>query len=174
DAAFLRAVASPSRGVGGTTLAKLAELAQHAHLPLARAAESIALLKQLPARSGNALQEFTGIVRGLRADAARLPPAELVRRLNERSGLLGQLRAQCKDEAPSQPLRRNVDELPDWFDGGRNAGPGELAGALALLSHADKGDAANQVRLMSLHAAKGLEFRVVFIVGLEDGNLPHE
>ncbi len=174
DAAFLRAVASPSRGVGGTTLAKLAELAQHAHLPLARAADSIALLKQLPARAGNALQEFSGIVRGLRADAARLPPAELVRRLNERSGLLGMLRAQCKDEAQFQARRRNLDELADWFDGGRNAGPGELAAALALLSHADKGDAGNQVRLMSLHAAKGLEFRFVFIVGVEDGNLPHE
>jgi ATP-dependent DNA helicase Rep len=174
DAAFLRAVASPSRGVGGTTLAKLAGLAQHAHLPLARAAESIGLLKQLPARSGNALQEFAGIVRGLRTDAARLPPAELVRKLNERSGLLAMLRAQCKDEAQFQARRRNLDELADWFDGGRNAGPGDLAAALALLSHADKGDAGNQVRLMSLHAAKGLEFRYVFIVGVEDGNLPHE
>ncbi len=174
DAAFLRAVSSPSRGVGGTTLAKLAGLAQHAHLPLARAAESIALLKQLPARSGNALQEFAGIVRALRADAAKLAPAELVRRLNERSGLLAMLRAQCKDEAQFQARRRNLDELADWFDGGRNAGPGDLAAALALLSHADKGDAGNQVRLMSLHAAKGLEFRYVFIVGVEDGNLPHE
>ncbi|MDG6348603.1 UvrD-helicase domain-containing protein [Luteimonas sp. 8-5] len=174
DAAFLRAVASPPRGVGGTTLAKLAELAQHAHMPLGRAAESIALLKQLPARSGNALQEFTGIVRGLRAEAAKLAPAELVRKLNERSGLLAMLRAQCKDEAQFQARRRNLDELADWFDGGRNAGPGDLAAALALLSHADKGDAGNQVRLMSLHAAKGLEFRYVFIVGVEDGNLPHE
>ena len=50
----------------------------------------------------------------------------------------------------------------------------ELAAALALLSHADKGDAGNQVRLMSMHASKGLEFRFVFIVGVEDGNLPHE
>jgi ATP-dependent DNA helicase Rep len=174
DAAFLRAVTSPSRGVGGTTLAKLAELAQHAHLPLSRAADSIALLKQLPARSGNALQEFAGIVRGLRADAAKLAPAELVRKLNERSGLLAMLRAQCKDEAQFQARRRNLDELADWFDGGRNASPGDLAAALALLSHADKGDAGNQVRLMSLHAAKGLEFRYVFIVGVEDGNLPHE
>jgi ATP-dependent DNA helicase Rep len=170
-------VSSPSRGVGGTTLAKLAELAQHAHLPLARAAESIGLLKQLPARSGNALQEFAGIVRGLRDDATRLAPAELVRKLNERSGLLAALRAQCKDEAQFQARRRNLDELADWFDdgpGGRNAGPGELAAALALLSHADKGDAGNQVRLMSLHAAKGLEFRYVFIIGVEDGNLPHD
>ena len=51
---------------------------------------------------------------------------------------------------------------------------GELAAALALLSHADKGDAGNQVRMMTLHSAKGLEFRFVFIIGVEDGNLPHE
>ena len=70
--------------------------------------------------------------------------------------------------------RRNLDELADWFDGPKTSGPGELAAALALLSHADKGEAGNQVRLMSMHAAKGLEFRFVFIVGVEDGNLPHE
>ena len=174
DAAFLRAVAAPNRGVGANSLAKLAELAAHAHLPLARAAESMAVAKQLPARAANALQGFTDIVRGLRGDARTLPPAELVRRLNERSGLLAALRALCKDEAQFQARRRNLDELADWFDGPRTSGPGELAAALALLSHADKGDAGNQVRLMSMHAAKGLEFRFVFIVGVEDGNLPHE
>ena len=179
DAAFLRAVQSPKREVGATTLAKLAELAQHTHLSLARAAESVGLLKQLPPRSANALGGFVDIVRGLRSDAMKLPPAELVRRLNERSGLLQMLRAQCKDEATFQRRRTNLDELADWFDGGRGnqsraSGPGELAAALALLSHADKGDAGNQVRLMSLHAAKGLEFRYVFIVGVEDGVLPHE
>jgi len=174
DAAFLRAVTSPKREVGGTTLAKLAELSQHAHQPLSRAAESVGLLKQLPARAANALGGFADIVRSLRSDAARLPPAELVRKLNERSGLLAALRAQCKDEASFQVRRRNLDELADWFDGPKTSGPGELAASLALLSHADKGDAGNQVRLMSLHGAKGLEFRYVFIVGVEDGNLPHE
>src|SRR5207342_3600467 len=99
DAAFLRAVQSPKREVGATTLAKLAELAQHAHLTLSRAAQSVGLLKQLPARSANALQGFGDLLAGLRSDAARLPPAELVRKLNERSGLLAMVRAQCKDEA---------------------------------------------------------------------------
>ncbi len=174
DAAFLRAVQSPKREVGATTLAKLAELAQHAHLPLARAAESMHVIKQLAPRAGNALSGFSDILHGLRRDAAQLPPAELVRKLNERSGLLQMLRAQCKDEATFQNRRRNLDELADWFDGPRNAGPGDLAAALALLSHADKGDAGNQVRLMSLHGAKGLEFRYVFIVGVADGTLPHE
>ena len=174
DAAFLRAVASPQRGVGATTLARLAELAAQAHLPLSRAAESMAIGKQLPARAANALQGFSDIVRGLRGDAHHLPPAQLVRQLNERSGLLAALRALCKNEAQFQARRRNLDELADWFDGPKTSGPGELAAALALLSHADKGEAGNQVRLMSLHAAKGLEFRFVFIVGVEDGNLPHE
>ena len=174
DAAFLRAVQAPNRGVGATTLQRLGELAGHAHLPLSRAAESIALSKQLPARAATALQGFADIVRALRMDARTLAPAELVRKLNERSGLLAALRATCKDEAQFQARRRNLDELADWFDGPKTSGPGELAAALALLSHADKGDAGNQVRLMSMHAAKGLEFRFVFIVGVEDGNLPHE
>ncbi len=174
DAAFLRAVQSPNRGVGATSLQRLGELAASAHLPLSRAAESMAVAKQLPARAANALQGFADIVRVLRIDAKTLPPAELVRKLNERSGLLAALRALCKDEAQFQARRRNLDELADWFDGPKTSGPGELAAALALLSHADKGDAGNQVRLMSMHAAKGLEFRYVFIVGVEDGNLPHE
>ena len=179
DAAFLRAVQSPRREVGATTLAKLAELAQHAHLPLSRAAESIGLLKQLPARSANALSGFVDIVRRLRSESSRLPPAEVVRQLNERSGLLAALRTQCKSDAMFAIRRGNLDELADWFDASkrveaRGAGPGELVASLALLSHADKGDAGNQVRLMSLHGAKGLEFRYVFIVGVDDKTLPHE
>ena len=174
DAAFLRAVQSPNRGVGAGTLAKLGELAAHAHVPLARAAESITLAKQLPARAANALQGFASLLHGLRNDARTLPPTELVRKLNERSGLLAALQASCKDEAQFKLRRRNLDELADWFDGPKTSGPGELAAALALLSHADKGDVGNQVRLMSMHASKGLEFRFVFIVGVEDGNLPHE
>lgn len=175
DAAFLRAVQSPKREVGATTLAKLAELARHAGLPLSRAAESVGLLKQLQPRAANALSGFADIVRGLRSEAQRLTPAELVRQLNERSGLLAALRAQCRNDEMFRIRRGNLDELADWFDGARGgAGPGELAASLALLSHADKGEPGNQVRLMSLHAAKGLEFRYVFIVGMEDGTLPHE
>ena len=179
DAAFLRAVQSPSRGVGATSLAKLAEMARHASLPLSRAAESMSLLKQLQPRTANALGAFTDIVRGLRSDATHLPPQELVRKLSEKSGLIAALREQCKSEELFRIRRGNLDELADWFEGAggngaRPAGPGELAAQLALLSHADKGDPGNQVRLMSLHAAKGLEFRYVFIVGMAEGTLPHE
>ena len=70
----------------------------------------------------------------------------------------------------------NLRELIDWFramgrDGGRT---GDIAQQLALLSHADRDDPGNALRMMTLHSAKGLEFRFVFIVGCEDGTLPHE
>ena len=175
DAAFLRAVQSPKREVGTTTLAKLAELAHQAGLPLSRTAESVGLLKQLQPRAANALSGFADIVKGLRHESRTLTPAELVKQLNERSGLLAALRVQCKNDQIFQLRRGNLDELANWFDGARGgAGPGELAASLALLSHADKGEPGNQVRLMSMHAAKGLEFRYVFIIGMEDGTLPHE
>ena len=175
DAAFLRAVQSPKREVGATSLAKLAEMAQHAHMPMSRAAESMGALKALPARAANGLSAFNDILRDLRHHADELPPAELVKRLSERSGLLAELRAQCKDDASFARRRANLDELADWFEGGpRGSSAGDLAAQLALLSRNDKDDGGNQVRLMSLHAAKGLEFRYVFIIGCEDGTLPHE
>ena len=174
DSAFLRAVQSPARGVGQTSLARLAELARGADMPMSRAIESMGLLKQLPPRAANALSEFADIVRGLRADAGHMAPGDLVRALNERSGLVAMLKAQCKTDTLFNIRRGNLDELADWFEGARGAGPGELASQLALLSHSDKSDPGNQVRLMSMHAAKGLEFRYVFIVGMDDNTLPHE
>jgi len=173
DAAFLRAVQSPSRGVGAATLAKLAELSRHAHLPLSRAAESIALLKQVSPRAASALSGFSGLIDSLRRDAQRLSAADLVRQLVERSGLIAALRAECKNDAAFALRRGNLDELAQWFDSAGNAAPGELAAQLALLTHADTDAPGNQVRLMSLHAAKGLEFDYVFIIGMDDDTLPH-
>ncbi|MEO5596664.1 MAG: UvrD-helicase domain-containing protein [Lysobacteraceae bacterium] len=173
DAAFLRAIAAPRREVGSTSLARLAELAQHAHLSLARASLQPTLLQQLPARAAAGLGEFNAILQRLQRDAERESPAALCRNTAESSGLLAMLRRECKDEASFVRRKAHLDELAGWFDDGAS-GNGALAAQLALLSHADRGEPGNAVRLMSLHAAKGLEFRYVFIVGCEDGTLPHE
>ena len=175
DAAFLRAVQSPKREVGATSLARLAELAASKHLPMSRAAQSMGALQQLPPRAANGLGAFNDAIADLRAHATQLSAADLVRRLAEKSGLLADLRSQCKDEASFQRRKANLDELAEWFEGGpRGSSAGDLAAQLARLSRNDKDDGGNQVRLMSLHAAKGLEFGCVFIVGCEDGTLPHE
>src|SRR5688572_28520488 len=102
DAAFLRAVQAPKREVGATTLAKLAELAHGAHMPMSRAAESVGVLKLLVPRAAIVLDAFAGIDRGLRADSNRISPAELVWVLGEKSGMLASIRTQCKDEASFQ------------------------------------------------------------------------
>ncbi len=175
DTAFMRAVQAPKREVGAGTLAKLAELAADKDMPMAHAAEALGALAQLPPRAANNLSRFTDIVRDLRAQMKGLSSGDLVRRLAKESGLLAELRQQSKDEAGYQRRAGNLEELAQWFENGpRGASAGDMAAQLALLSRNDKDDGGNQVRMMTMHASKGLEFPYVFIVGCEDGVLPHQ
>jgi len=175
DTAFMRAVQSPKREVGAGTLAKLAELASEKDLPMAHAAEAIGALAQLPPRAANGLSRFTDILRDLRAEMPKLSSGDLVRRLVKDSGLVSELRGACKEESVYQRRLANLEELAQWFEGGpRGASTADMAAQLALLSRNDKDDGGNQVRMMTLHASKGLEFPYVFIVGCEDGVLPHQ
>lgn len=175
DTAFMRAVQSPKRDVGAGTLARLAELAQEKDIPMAQAAESIGALQQLPPRAANSLARFTDILRDLRAQMRQVSSGDMIRKVAKESGLLSELRQQAKEEASYQRRANNIEELAQWFEGGpRGATAADLAGQLALLSRSDKEEGGNQVRMMTLHASKGLEFPYVFIVGCEDGVLPHQ
>lgn len=175
DTAFMRAVQSPKRDVGAGTLARLAELAQEKDMPMAHAAESIGALQQLPPRAANSLARFTDILRDLRAQMRQVSSGDMIRKVAKESGLLSELRQQAKEEASYQRRANNIEELAQWFEGGpRGATAADLAGQLALLSRSDKDEGGNQVRMMTMHASKGLEFPYVFIVGCEDGVLPHQ
>ena len=128
-------------------------------------------------RTANALDGFMRLMAGLRRAAAVMSPGDLCRKLVEESGQLAAIRAECKDEAMFDRRRGNVEELAEWFNAagkGGKGGPGELVAQLALLTASDRDSPGNAVRLMTLHASKGLEFDFVFIVGVEDGLLPHE
>jgi len=175
DTAFMRAVQSPKRDVGAGTLARLAELAQEKDMPMAQAAEAIGALQQLPPRAANSLARFTDILRDLRAQMRQVSSGDMIRKVAKESGLLSELRQQAKEEASYQRRANNLEELAQWFEGGpRGATAADLAGQLALLSRSDKDEGGNQVRMMTMHASKGLEFPYVFIVGCEDGVLPHQ
>lgn len=175
DTAFMRAVQSPKRDVGAGTLARLAELAQEKDMQMAQAAEAIGALQQLPPRAANNLARFTDILRDLRAQMRQISSGDMIRKVAKESGLLSELRQQAKEEASYQRRANNIEELAQWFEGGpRGATAADLAGQLALLSRSDKDEGGNQVRMMTMHASKGLEFPYVFIVGCEDGVLPHQ
>jgi ATP-dependent DNA helicase Rep len=176
DAAFLRVVNVPGRAIGATTLEKLGQLAQSNHQSMLHAARSRAVRGQVAARPARALAGFAALLEDLSHRAKRCPTAALVEVVLRGTRYTEHISQASKNPVVQQRKLDNVRELVDWFrlmDGGR-ARPGDLAAQLALLDHADKDNPGDAVRLMTLHAAKGLEFRCVHIVGCEDGTLPHE
>jgi ATP-dependent DNA helicase Rep len=176
DAAFLRVVNVPKREIGSTTLEKLGQLAQSRHTSLLDATRSDSVLRQLSPRPAAALAGFSSLVDELRSASLHESAADLVERILKRTGYAAQIAAGTPDASVRERKLGNLKELADWFramqKGGNSAG--DLASQLALLSHADRDEPGNAVRMMTLHAAKGLEFRFVFIVGCEDGTLPHD
>jgi ATP-dependent DNA helicase Rep len=175
DAAFLRVVNVPRREIGATSLEKLGHLAGAHHRSLLAAAQSASVLGQLAARPAAGLAAFTGLIAELARDAAALDGAELLERVIERSGYAAHLAAEVPDTAARSRRLANVAELGEWLRALQRERRGnDLAAALALLAHGDRDDPGDAVRLMTLHSAKGLEFRFVFIVGVEDGVIPHE
>ncbi|MGH8090893.1 MAG: UvrD-helicase domain-containing protein [Rudaea sp.] len=175
DAAFLRVANVPRREIGATTLEKLGELAQSRHVSMLHAAHSDAALKQLAPRPAAALAGFAALIGELTATMRQASAADLVEEILRRTGFEAHIRAETKDESLRLRRLENIAELADWFRAmGKNGGrAGDLAAQLALLTNADRDESGNAVRLMTLHSAKGLEFRFVYLIGVEQGTLPH-
>ncbi|MEO7877432.1 MAG: UvrD-helicase domain-containing protein, partial [Dokdonella sp.] len=175
DAAFLRIVNLPRRDIGATTLEKLGELAATRNASLLRAAQTDSVLGHLGGRAASSLVAFGSLIRELAVKAERAAAADLVDELIRRIGYADHIATQVKEPAIRERRIANLKELGDWFRAMQKDGSaGDLAAQLALLSHGDRDDPGNSARLMTLHSAKGLEFRFVFLVGVEDGTLPHE
>jgi DNA helicase-2/ATP-dependent DNA helicase PcrA len=118
---------------------------------------------------------FAGLIREFAGKAARTPAADLVEDLVARIGYAEHITTQVKEAALRGRRLENLKELTEWFRAMQKDGAaGDLAAQLALLSHGDRDDPGNSARLMTLHSAKGLEFRYVFLVGVDDTTLPHE
>jgi DNA helicase-2/ATP-dependent DNA helicase PcrA len=175
DLAFRRALGTPPRGIGRVTLARIEDLSGRAGGALLAAAGAAA--EEAGGRTGRALAGFVGLVERLAAlAAAPAPLGERVAAVIEASGLREALRREATVEAESR--LENLDELVAAAQefAGRPEG-GDLAGfldAVALVSDVDElAEPRAAVTLMTLHAAKGLEFPAVFLTGLEEGVFPH-
>jgi len=176
DPAFIRAVTTPRRGVGAQTLEALGRYAGSRHVGLFVAALEAGAATQVPQKQLDALHAFCRFVERMESRAHQAPAREvldeLLRAVGYEAFLFESLEAR---EAESK--WGNVRDYADWLGRkGEEDGKSliELSQTVALLSMLDKDQAdADAVQLATLHAAKGLEFDHVFLVGVEEGLLPH-
>jgi DNA helicase-2/ATP-dependent DNA helicase PcrA len=176
DLSFLRAVNEPPRGVGKVSLDHLAQYAEPRELSLLAAA---AQLDKIPAIKGKAvtgLRSFVLLMENLRSQVESAP-AEVIRQVLDRSGY----RRMLKDSSDAEDQERlaNIEELITAADQFHQEDPSrtiaDFLENITLASDVDGWDEKQDlVSVMTLHAAKGLEFPVVYIMANEQGLLPHE
>ena len=180
DAAFERVVNTPTRGIGNKTLEAVREQARLRGIPLWDAAVAIVNERLLSPRASNALLAFLQLVDQLAAQTETLDLAETTEHVIVASGLLD-FHGQEKGDKGQQ----RVENLQELVSATRQFGEGDEESDLdpltAFLDHAalEAGDGQAEafedaVQMMTLHSAKGLEFPVVFITGLEEGLFPHQ
>jgi DNA helicase-2/ATP-dependent DNA helicase PcrA len=178
DSAFERVVNVPPRGIGETTVDKIRGHARAANLSMLRAAREVARgdAGGVAAAARKKLAGFVDVIAGLvDVVAAGASVAELLIQTVERSGLRARLEADGSSEAEERLrfLSELVNVASDYDD--EVGDDGTLDGFLertALTSGADDDTDAEVIRMMTIHMAKGLEFPVVYVTGLEDGLFP--
>jgi len=177
DTAFARVVNFPARGIGARSLEQLADLARSQSCSLHAA------IAQLGGKAGNSLSHFAALLDKMQQGADELPLPELVDHVIALSGLADHYR----NEKEGADRVANLDELVNACasflaeESGRTEDSEQASELASFLAHASleagehqAGDSDDAVQLMTVHAAKGLEFNVVFISGLEEGLFPHE
>ncbi len=181
ELALRRAVATPSRGIGAVSLARLADSARQHIEPLFEAFKRAERVAGVPVRTARAAARFAAEIERFAAEIEQQKSlAETARRIFDEMGLIEALRSGegGRKVAAAEHYVANIESLlaslADYEE--RSARP-ELADYLkriALDTTADDSPETGRVTLMTLHAAKGLEFQAVFLVGLEEGLLPHQ
>jgi DNA helicase-2/ATP-dependent DNA helicase PcrA len=181
DASFERVINTPARGIGTKTINDIRLLAKVNEVSLWQAACTLINHNQLPPRATNALKGFLNLIKQLGSEASEKALYEKVKLIVEKSGLV-ELYKKEKGEKGEARIE-NLDELVNaarLFD--FNEDNEENLSELGMfLTHAalESGDMQGDdyedcVQLMTLHSAKGLEFKLVFLVGLEEGLFPSQ
>ena len=180
DRAFLRVVNTPRRELGAATLEKLGAYASEHELSLLAACFESGLQTVLNKRACSKLREFAEWIVMLADHSRRGEAVPVVRQLIQDIDYSAWLSDNAKDPNDAERRQRNVNDLLDWIErlaakGDDKRGLADIVNRIALLDRLDRDDEGNSncVRLMTLHAAKGLEFPHVFMVGVEENILPH-
>ena len=183
DASFERVVNTPTRGIGDRSVEKIREVAKQKNYSMWEAARTLLDRKELAARATNAIAGFVRLIDSLSEDSAELDLFEQVEHVIHASGLIEHYSKEKSEKAEARV--ENLEELVTAARGfDYDADSDEYTGMAkltAFLTHAaleaGEGQAKEWedcIQLMTLHSAKGLEFPLVFIVGLEEGLFPSQ
>jgi DNA helicase-2/ATP-dependent DNA helicase PcrA len=170
DLAFERIVNKPKRGIGDASVATLHNFARARHLPLLAASHEIADTDELPPKARKALTELSANFARWTETARVLPHTELAEMVLDESGYTDMLKADKSAEAPGR--LDNLKEFVRSMEGFES-----LAGFLehvSLVMEIAQDETGDRINLMTLHAAKGLEFDTVFLPGWEEGLFPSQ
>ena len=178
NTAFLRVVNTPRRDIGVTSRGAIAQVAGRRHLSLFEAALTAECRGSIMPRSAASLQTFCDLIVATGDAGERSDPIEAARDLVEHIGYEAWLRDQADKPEHAERRIENVRELITWLGRLHDEDPAqgltELMGRLSLLTSLDTDKEPDQeVRLMTLHGSKGLEFPHVFMAGVEEDLLPH-
>jgi len=177
DVSVRRVINTPTRGIGDTTIKTLDKWAQERSLPLWSALRDQELQAGMPKKTASSVRAFVGAIEDAQATAEQGPVTPVLRHLLNASGYLDALKAENSQDSLGR--LENLQELLNVTSEYDATAEGEptLAGFLenvALVSDIDTlNESGEAVTLMTLHSAKGLEFPVVYLVGLEEGVFPH-
>ena len=180
DTAFLRIVNTPRREIGAATLEKLGDYSNQRNISLFEASFEVGLKETLSERSYNKLQQFTHWLSLHSDNASRGDGVAVARSIVKDIGYEDWLKDQASDLKIAERRMENVNELLDWLSQLEKDGKGDnLAELVAFMSLMDilernkEEETVDGVHLMTFHAAKGLEFPYVYMVGIEEESLPH-
>ncbi len=170
DLAFERIYNQPKRGLGAKTLEKMYQHARRQGIPLAAAALELADSDELPARARNTIAELMSHFLRWREMSETVTPSELLRVVLEESGYDAMLKA---DRSPESAGRAdNLVELSRAMEEYETLG--DFLEHVSLVMDNDRTDDGEKVTIMTMHAAKGLEFNHVFLPGWEEGVFPSQ
>ena len=170
DLKFERIINVPKRGLGDTSVKRVHELARARSIPLYQAAQMIIETEELPGKARKSLADLVASFERWRSHISHMKHTELAELILDESGYTAMWQA---DKSPQAQSRlENLKELVRFMHEFET-----LEGFLehvSLVMDAEQAGDGEQVSLMTLHAAKGLEFEVVFLPGWEEGLFPHQ
>ena len=174
---FRRIVNVPKRSIGDTSVKKLADFADKEDISLFEAVKRIQEDDEIPQRTRTKLTEFAELIMKFKEASTSYNLREFVTLVIEKSGYLAELQMQNtpESEADIENLQELVNVAEEFVPEDENNVLGEFLTQVSLVSDIDSMDnIANNVTLMTLHAAKGLEFPTVFHAGMDEGVFPHQ